>query len=98
VKRWWVMRNRQLGHRPSNCRPLWQDPPGKWTRLPIIQLRYQPNTQIWMLYCGHSYEDLDLATLIREIDEDPTCIALGRPLPSRRTGKHFATTLRDLIC
>ncbi|HZA74989.1 MAG TPA: DUF3024 domain-containing protein [Acidimicrobiales bacterium] len=71
----------------ADCRPLWQGAPGEWTRLPIAQLRYQPTTQRWTLYWAdrndrwHSYEDLDpttdLDTIIREIDQDPTCIFFG---------------------
>ena len=71
----------------SDCRPLWQGEPGEWTRMRIAQLRYDPPTSTWALYWAdrnsrwHRYDDLDattnLAEVIAEIDEDPTCIFFG---------------------
>ena len=71
----------------ADCRPLWQGSPGEWTRMPIAQLRYQPDTQLWTLHWAdrndrwHAYENTnpttDLDQLIHEIDEDPTCIFFG---------------------
>ena len=70
-----------------DCRPLWQGPPGEWTRMKIAQLRYDPPTLTWSLYWAdrnsrwHRYDDLEATTnldeVIAEIDNDPTCIFFG---------------------
>jgi hypothetical protein len=71
----------------ADCRPPWDGASSDWTRLPFAQLRYQPDNQLWTLYWAdrndrwHLYEGLDSTTdldaLIREIDDDPTCIFFG---------------------
>jgi hypothetical protein len=71
----------------SDCRRLWLDEPGEWTRMRIAQLRYDPSTSMWSLYWAdrnsrwHRYDDLeatmDLDEVIAEIDGDPTCIFFG---------------------
>jgi DUF3024 family protein len=53
----------------------------------IAQLRYDPTALAWTLYWAdrnsrwHPYDDLeptkDLDAVLREIDEDPTCIFFG---------------------
>ena len=67
-------------------RPLYQDP-SQWTKMPIAQFRYNPETGEWMLYWKdrdekwNEYWDFepskDLDDLIREVDEDPTHIFWG---------------------
>ena len=71
----------------ADCRPLWLGAPGEWTRMKIAQIRYEPETGLWRLYCAdrngrwHFYDDLEPTTqleeVIDEIDDDPTCIFFG---------------------
>jgi hypothetical protein len=71
----------------ADWRPLWQGAPGDWTHMNIAQLRYDPATRRWTLYWAdrnsrwHRYDDLaptiSLDHVLREIDEDPTCIFWG---------------------
>jgi hypothetical protein len=71
----------------AECRPPWDGSPGEWSRQPLAQLRYAPDSGEWTLYWAdrndrwHRYEELEpsrnLGVLIREIDEDPTCIFFG---------------------
>jgi hypothetical protein len=70
------------------CRPPWRPDLGPdWTRLPVAQLRYDPDDHLWRLYCPdrngrwHSYDMAEPTTqldeLLAEIDEDPTNIFWG---------------------
>ena len=71
----------------SDCQPLWQGAPGEWMKMRIAQLRYNPTARVWTLYWAdrnsrwHLYDDLeptgDLDAVLREIDEDRTCIFFG---------------------
>ena len=71
----------------SDCQPLWQGAPGEWMKMRIAQLRYDPTARAWTLYWAdrnsrwHPYDDLeptgDLDAVLREIDEDRTCIFFG---------------------
>ena len=69
------------------CRPHWSDPNAEWTRMKIAQLRYDDSARSWALRWAdsndrwHPYWDLDpskdIGVLLKEIDEDPTCIFFG---------------------
>jgi hypothetical protein len=70
------------------CRPPWrQDADGEWTRLPIARLRYNQAAATWTLYWRdrnlrfHVYNHLepstDVASLLHEIDRDPTSTFWG---------------------
>ena len=70
------------------CRPPWDPDLGpEWIRTKIAQLRYRPDEGHWLLFWAdrnsrwHRYSHLDPASdvdeLLREIDEDPTCIFWG---------------------
>jgi hypothetical protein len=69
------------------CRPPWHGGPGEWTRMNIVQIRYEPAGGTWTLHWRdrnghwHMYDDVpptsDLDAVLREIDEDPTCIFWG---------------------
>jgi hypothetical protein len=69
-----------------DCRPPWHSNLTDWSRLPVAQLRYDPNGHHWSLYWAdrnsrwHRYDDLDpggIDELLDEIDNDPTCICWG---------------------
>jgi len=70
------------------CRPPWGPEFGPdWIRTPIAQLRFEPDAGHWHLHFSdsndrwHVYELVDptpeVARLLREIDDDPTCIFWG---------------------
>jgi hypothetical protein len=68
------------------CRPPWPEKEGGWTRMPIGQLRFDPTTALWTLFWAdrndrwHLYDLIDAGTvdqLLREIEDDPTCIFWG---------------------
>lgn len=70
------------------CRPPWKTELGpSWTRQPVAQLRYDPTSRRWTLYCAdrnghwHRYERAEatnrVARLLDEITEDPTGIFWG---------------------
>ncbi len=67
------------------CRPPW-DRVGEWTRQPLAQLRFDPDSALWTLYWAdrnsrwHRYDDLEpgsVVDLLEEIERDPTCIFWG---------------------
>jgi hypothetical protein len=69
-----------------DCRPPWHPNLADWSRSPIAQLRYNPESHAWTLYWAdrnsrwHRYEDLDpgpIDALLNEINDDPTCIFWG---------------------
>jgi hypothetical protein len=59
----------------------------KWSKMPVAQFRFDDKSLKWDLYCSdrndkwHSYIDTfserDINKLIKEVDEDPTCIFWG---------------------
>jgi hypothetical protein len=61
--------------------------PGTWVEIVVAQFRYDPDSKLWRLYCAdrnsrwHEYWDTDptsdFQSLLREVDEDPTCIFWG---------------------
>jgi hypothetical protein len=67
-------------------RPVWRMP-GQWTHGKVAQFRYDTATDRWTLYWSDRhgrwlrYEDkgsaADIATLIREVDEDPVGAFFG---------------------
>ena len=69
-----------------DCRPPWHPNLTEWSRLPVAQLRYDPDSQLWTLYWAdrnsrwHRYDDLQpgsIDELLNEIDDDSTCIFWG---------------------
>ena len=69
-----------------DCRPPWHPNLTEWSRVPVAQLRYDPDSHLWTLYWAdrnsrwHRYDDTEPGTaddLLNEIDEDPTCIFWG---------------------
>jgi hypothetical protein len=69
-----------------DCRPPWHPELTEWSRVPVAQLRYDPDTNRWTLYCAdrnsrwHRYDLIDPGTaeqLLNEIDNDPTGIFWG---------------------
>ena len=67
------------------CRPPW-DGVGDWTRQPLAQMRFDPESALWTLYWAdrnsrwHRYDDLapgPVTELLDEIKRDPTCIFWG---------------------
>lgn len=69
-----------------DCRPPWTPELVEWSRQPLAQLRYDPESALWALYWAdrnsrwHRYDDLDpgpVGDLLAEIAEDPTCIFWG---------------------
>lgn len=69
-----------------DCRPPWDPEFTDWSRVPVAQLRYDPEHKHWTLYCAdrnsrwHRYEPIDSGTvdeLLKEIDDDPTGIFWG---------------------
>lgn len=69
------------------CRPPWHEGlPPEWSRLPIAQLRFDPTTNEWTLFCAdrnsrwHLYDFIEPGTvteLLAEIEADPTGIFWG---------------------
>jgi hypothetical protein len=68
------------------CRPPWPDRDAEWTRMPIGQLRFDPDAALWTLFWAdrndrwHLYDLIRPARierLLREIEDDPTCIFWG---------------------
>ena len=67
-------------------RPIFPKP-GEWMDIPIAQFRFSAESGKWTLYCAdrnsrwHEYCDLksnaDLDILLKEVDDDPTCIFWG---------------------
>jgi hypothetical protein len=61
--------------------------PGVWTEFAVAQFRLDPKTLLWTLYWRdrngrwHWYDEVDttpdLADLLHEVDDDPTCIFWG---------------------
>jgi hypothetical protein len=78
-------------HRGKNvtiydCRPPWHPELTEWSRVPVAQLRYDPEHNHWTLYCAdrnsrwHRYDLIDPGSvdqLLEEIDNDPTGIFWG---------------------
>jgi len=69
------------------CRPILpDDPDGEWFRVPFARLRFT-RSRGWELYWAdrnsdfHVYDTVeptrDVAILLAEIDDDPTCIFFG---------------------
>lgn len=69
-------------------RPPWDGREGEWTHLNIAQLRYRPDSADWSLHWSdrnsrwHPYDMGNaqfgsVASLLSEIDADPTCIFRG---------------------
>jgi Protein of unknown function (DUF3024) len=67
------------------CRPPWREDFGpEWTSMRICTLRWDPETRLWTLYARDrndrrlDYPFIDPAPtvkpLLRELDNDPTCI------------------------
>ena len=68
------------------CRPPWHEEDTEWTRRPIGQLRFDPDTALWTLFWAdrndrwHLYDLSKPGTvgmLLAEIELDPTCIFWG---------------------
>jgi Protein of unknown function (DUF3024) len=70
------------------CRPPWRKEVGPdWTRRRICTFEWGPTTRLWTLYArdrnnrrlDYPFIDpvRDLAPLLRELDNDPTCIFWG---------------------
>jgi hypothetical protein len=69
-----------------DCRPPWHPCLTEWSRVPIVQLRYDPVARRWTLYWAdrnsrwHLYDGIEPGTvteLLAEIDRDPTNIFWG---------------------
>lgn len=69
-------------------RPPWREDFGPdWSSVKVAQLRFDPASQAWALYCSdangrwHQYPDAqpskDVRVLLNEIDADPTGIFWG---------------------
>jgi Protein of unknown function (DUF3024) len=69
------------------CRPPWHEGLTEWSRMPVAQLRYQPDKKLWALYWAdrngrwHPYPDfapaLHVQVLLDEIDRDPNAVFWG---------------------
>jgi hypothetical protein len=70
------------------CRPPWRKDIGpSWTRMRICTFEWDPRTRVWTLYARDRNDRrleypfmksaLDLAPLIRELENDPTGIFWG---------------------
>lgn len=70
------------------CRPPWREEVGPdWTRRRICTFEWDPRTHLWTLYARDRNDRRleypfiepvpDLAPLLRELDNDPTCIFWG---------------------
>jgi len=67
-------------------RAVWNDP-SRWIHSPVAQLRIDPETLKWLLYCcdrnseWHLYQEVkatnSIEDLLAEIDRDPTRIFWG---------------------
>jgi uncharacterized protein with HEPN domain len=67
--------------------PLQPEQRRDWTRQPVAQLRYDPSSRHWTLYCAdrngrwhrytHSQPSQTIRTLLRDITADPTGIFWG---------------------
>jgi hypothetical protein len=61
--------------------------PSEWVDIVVAQFRYDSKSRQWTLYCAdrnsrwHKYyyldPDKDFEVLLREVEEDPTCIFWG---------------------
>jgi len=70
----------------TEARPLFMDP-SEWVGIPFAQLRFNPKTSKWTLYCAdrnsrwHEYLESEpeekIETLLRHVDEDVTGIFWG---------------------
>lgn len=69
-----------------DCRPPWHAELTDWTRVPVAQLRYDPECHLWSLFWAdrnsrwHRYDEQEPGSvdrLLEEIDDDPTCIFWG---------------------
>ncbi len=69
-------------------RPVWNDPQAEWTKLKVAQFEWLPRQNLWRLkYTDrngkwHAYDDKlapqkKFAALLKEVNEDPTCIFWG---------------------
>jgi hypothetical protein len=66
------------------CRPPWDGTSGEWTRMRIAQIRYDDEAGQYSLHWAdrngrwHPYSRVrptrHIETILREIDDDPTCI------------------------
>ena len=77
------------GNRVSifDCRPPWHPNLTEWSRVPVAQLRYNPDTKAWTLYWAdrngrwNLYDDLapdqPVQVLIDELNDDPTAVFWG---------------------
>lgn len=70
------------------CRPLWHERLGpEWTRSRVCTMTFDPGTHRWTLYAldrndrrydyPFIYPAPDLQALLKELDDDPTCIFWG---------------------
>lgn len=69
-----------------DCRPPWNQGLTEWSRVPVAQLRYAPETNTWMLHWAdrnsrwHRYDGIEPGTVedvLAEIEADPTCVFWG---------------------
>ena len=70
-----------------DCRPRWHANLSDWSRTPVAQPRYDPDSHLWTLYWAdrnsrwHYYDMVEPTPqpneLLTEIDEDPTGIFWG---------------------
>lgn len=70
-----------------DCRPPWHGSVGpEWSRLPVAQLRFDPVTNEWTLFCADRnsrwhlrdfIEPGSISELLAEIEADPTGIFWG---------------------
>jgi hypothetical protein len=68
------------------CRPIWKGAPAEWTKMAIVQIRYQGD-DTWNFYFGDrngkwvEYFDLDtnqpIGVILDELGLDPTCVFWG---------------------
>lgn len=69
------------------CRPPWDGSAGEWTRMRVAQIRYDGEAATYSLHWAdrnsrwHPYSRLrptrNVEVILREFDEDPTCIFWG---------------------
>jgi hypothetical protein len=69
-----------------DCRPPWGPENKDWSRVPVAQLRYDPETCVWTLYWPdrnarwRRYEPLapgKVDELLKELGADPTAVFWG---------------------